>query len=113
MFRIRYADKIFFDIDVDEQYKGYLLPALSLQPLIGNSVKHNAITSKNPLHVTITVEDGYLVVSNPVRPLLEPQVGTGTGLQNLNSRYALMLGAEIVVENDAEHFTVKLPLKRA
>lgn len=113
MFRIRYADKIFFDIDVDEQYKGYLLPALSLQPLIGNSVKHNAITSKNPLHVTITVEDGYLIVSNPVRPLLEPQVGTGTGLQNLNSRYALMLGAEIVVENDAEHFTVKLPLKRA
>lgn len=113
MFQIRYADKIFFDIDVDEQYKGYLLPALSLQPLIGNAVKHNTITSKKPLRVSITAEDGYLVVSNPIRPLLEPEVGTGTGLQNLNSRYMLMLGSEIIVENNGEQFVVKLPLKRA
>ena len=113
MFQIRYADKIFFDIDVDEQYKGYLLPALSLQPLIGNAVKHNTITSKNPLRVSITAEDGYLVVSNPIRPLLEPEIGTGTGLQNLNSRYMLMLGSEIIVENNGEQFIVKLPLKRA
>ena len=113
MFRIRYADKIFFDITVEEQYKGYLLPALSLQPLIGNAVKHNAITSKNPLRVTISVVDGFLVVTNPIRPLLEPQVGTGTGLKNLNSRYELMLGEQIVVENNGEQFTVKLPLKRA
>lgn len=113
MFQIRYADKIFFDIDVDEQYKGYLLPALSLQPLIGNAVKHNTITSKKPLRVSITAEDGYLVVSNPIRPLLEPEIGTGTGLQNLNSRYMLMLGSEIIVENNGEQFIVKLPLKRA
>ncbi len=112
MFRIRYADKIFFDISVDEQYKGWLLPALSLQPLIGNAVKHNTITSKRPLRVTIEVVDGYLVVSNPIYPLLEPQVGTGTGLQNLRSRYELMLGEDIIVENDGENFTVKLPLKR-
>lgn len=112
MFQIRYADKIFFDIAVDEQYEGYLLPALSLQPLIGNAVKHNTITSKNPLRVTITVEDGYLVVSNPIRPLLEPEVGTGIGLQNLNSRYQLMLDREIVVENNGIQFIVKLPLKR-
>ena len=112
MFRIRYADKIFFDFDIEEQYKGYLLPALSLQPLIGNAVKHNAITSKNPLHISIRTEGDCLVVSNPVRPLLEPQVGTGTGLENLASRYELMLGKSIVVESNEELFTVRLPLKK-
>ena len=112
MFRIRYADKIFFDFDIEEQYKGYLLPALSLQPLIGNAVKHNTITSKNPLHISIRTEGDYLVVSNPVRPLLEPQVGTGTGLENLASRYELMLGKSIVVESNEELFTVRLPLKK-
>ena len=112
MFRIRYADKIFFDFDIEEQYKCYLLPALSLQPLIGNAVKHNAITSKNPLHVSIRTEGDCLVVSNPVRPLLEPQVGTGTGLENLASRYELMLGKSIVVESNEEQFTVRLPLKK-
>ncbi|MBQ5854232.1 MAG: histidine kinase, partial [Alistipes sp.] len=112
LFRIRYADKIFFDISVGEQSENYMLPALSLQPLIGNAVKHNAITTKNPLHISIAVEDGFLVVSNPVRPLLEPQVGTGTGLQNLNSRYELILSRGIIVERDTENFVVKLPLKR-
>ena len=113
MFRIRYADKIFFDISVDEEYNDYLLPALSLQPLIGNAVKHNTITSKKPLHVTIHIEDGMLVVSNPMRPLLEPEISTGIGLKNLNSRYELILGKTIEVESDTEIFVVKLPLKKA
>ena len=110
MFRIRYEDKIFFDIDVDEQYKECLLPALSLQPLIGNAVKHNAITSKRPLRVKISVEDGFLTVSNPLQPLLEPQIGTGTGLENLKSRYELMLGRTIEIIKSDTHFTVRLPL---
>ena len=113
MFHIRYADKIFFDIAVDEEYYDYLLPALSLQPLIGNAVKHNAITAKNPLRVSIHTENGCLVVSNPIRPLLEPQVGTGTGLQNLCSRYELMLGKKIEIESNNNEFIVRLPLKRA
>ena len=112
MFRIRYADKIFFDIDVDEQYMDCLLPALSLQPLIGNAVKHNAITSKRPLRVRISVEDGFLVVSNPLQPLLEPQIGTGTGLENLKSRYELMLDRTIEIEQTDTHFIVRLPLVR-
>ena len=113
MFHIRYADKIFFDISVSEEYFEYKLPALSLQPLIGNAVKHNAITSKNPLRVSIRTENGNLVVSNPKRPLLEPQVGTGTGLQNLCSRYELMLGKKIEIECSGNEFIVRLPLKRA
>ena len=113
MFHIRYADKIFFDFEIDEQYKSYLLPALSLQPLIGNAVKHNAITSKNPLRVSIRTEGDCLVVSNPVRPLLEPQVGTGTGLENLASRYELMVGKNITIESSDEKFTVRLPLKKS
>ncbi len=113
MFHIRYADKIFFDISVSEEYYDYKLPALSLQPLIGNAVKHNTVTTKNPLHVSIRTENGCLVVSNPIRPLLEPQVGTGTGLQNLCSRYELMLGKKIEIESNNNEFIVRLPLKRA
>lgn len=112
LFHIRYEDKIFFDISVDKEYLDYSIPALSLQPLIGNAVKHNTITSKNPLRVSIRTENGCLVVSNPLRPLLEPQVGTGIGLQNLSSRYELMLGKQIEVEKSSEEFIVRLPLKR-
>lgn len=112
LYRIRYADKIFFDVDIEPAYMDWCLPALSLQPLIGNAVKHNTITAKNPFHVRIYTEDGYLVVSNKRRPLLEPQIGTGTGLQNLDNRYRLLLGRGIDILAGEEEFTVRLPLEK-
>ena len=112
LFKIRYADKIFFDINIDEEYMNWQIPALSLQPLIGNAVKHNAITNKNPFKVRIYASDGYLVVANERRPMLEPQIGTGTGLKNLNSRYKLILDRDIEVIDDEKEFVVKLPLHK-
>lgn len=112
LFKIRYADKIAFDFDIEEQYLDYELPPISLQPLIGNAVKHNTISSKQLFRVHIYTKDGYLVVSNEKRPMLEPNPGTGVGLSNLNSRYQLLLNREIeIVDNDKE-FTVCLPLEK-
>ena len=112
LFKIRYAEKIFFDFDIEEEYMEYRLPPLSLQPLIGNAVKHNTITTKNPLRVKIRTEEGVLVVSNEKRPMIEPTVGTGIGLSNLNSRYLLLLNSEIeIIDNDNE-FAVRLPLEK-
>ena len=112
LYRIRYADKIFFDVDIDPAYMDWCLPALSLQPLIGNAVKHNAITVKNPFHVRIYTEDGFLVVANKRLPLLEPQIGTGTGLQNLDNRYQLLVGRGIEILAGEQEFVVKLPLEK-
>ena len=111
LFKIRYADKIFFDFNIEKQYLEYKLPPISLQPLIGNAVKHNTITSKNPLHVHIYTKDGHLIVSNEKRPMIEPTDGTGIGLSNLNSRYQLLLNREIEIIDTDKEFTVKLPLE--
>ena len=112
LFRIRYADKIFFDINIEEKYKDWLLPALSLQPLIGNTVKHNTITKSKPLHVTIrTTADGWLEISNPISPKLESEPSTGIGLENLRNRWRLITGHEIEVLNDERTFVVRMPLQ--
>lgn len=110
LFKIRYADKIFFDIDVGDELMNWQLPALSLQPLIGNAVKHNAITSKHPFRVKIYAADDGLVVENEHRPMLEAQIGTGTGLKNLSSRYKLIVGRDIEITDDDKRFAVWLPL---
>ena len=111
-FKIRYADKLFFDIDIDEEYLDYTMPPLALQPLIDNAVKHNSITSRHPMHISIRTEDGHLVVSNPKSPLVEPAPGTGIGLKNLDSRWELVTGENIVIIDTNECFTVKLPLQK-
>lgn len=112
LFKVRYADKLFFDIDIDAQYGKWTMPALSLQPLIGNAVKHNTITRKQPFHVSIRTEGPVLVVSNRKNPKLEPEPSTGIGLKNLRSRWQLITGDDIeIIETDRD-FTVRLPLQK-
>jgi LytS/YehU family sensor histidine kinase len=112
LFKIRYADKLFFDINIDPIYMDWTLPALSLQPLIGNAVKHNSITTKNPLHVAIRVVDGVLEIENPKHPKLDVEPSTGIGLQNLRSRWQIISGSDIEVVDEEHRFMVRLPLQK-
>ena len=112
LFKIRYADKIAFEFNIEEEYLDYKLPAISLQPLIGNAVKHNTITSKRPLHVHIQTKEGFLVVSNERYPMIEDSAGTGIGLSNLKSRYMLLLNREVEVIESEKEFVVRLPLEK-
>lgn len=111
LFKIRYADKLFIDIAVEEQYRSWLLPALSLQPLIDNAVKHNTITRSKPFHLSIRTEGPWLVVSNLRTPKLEPEPSTGIGLDNLRNRWQLITGCDIVIVKTDAEFTVRLPLQ--
>jgi LytS/YehU family sensor histidine kinase len=111
LFKIRYEDKLFFEFDIKEEYLSWTLPALSLQPLIGNAVKHNTITSKHPLCVVIRVVDGVLEVENQKRAKLDVEPSTGIGLQNLRSRWQIIAGSDIEIIDQAERFVVRLPLE--
>ncbi|MBR2867171.1 MAG: histidine kinase [Alistipes sp.] len=110
LFKIRYADKLFFEFDIDPAYNDWTLPALSLQPLIGNAVKHNSITTKNPLRVVIRTVDGVLEIENPKHPKLDVEPSTGIGLENLKSRWQIITGRAIEIVDDAERFVVRMPL---
>ncbi len=112
LFKVRYADKLFFDIAIDEEYNDYTLPALTLQPLIGNAVKHNTITRKQPFTIAIRTEGPTLVVANRKAPKLEPEPSTGIGLKNLSSRWQLITGTDIEIIDTDEEFIVRLPLQK-
>jgi hypothetical protein len=73
-------------------------------------VKHNAVTRRNPLHVSIRVEQEELIVENPRIAKFESEPGTGTGLRNLSSRWSLITGSEICITATDTLFQVRLPL---
>ena len=110
LFKIRYADKLFFDVEIDPKYESWQLPALSLQPLIGNAVKHNSITTKKPLRVSIRTVDGVLEIENPKQPKLDVEPSTGIGLDNLRSRWEIVVHQHIEIVEDENRFLVRLPL---
>ncbi|MBQ5930969.1 MAG: histidine kinase [Tidjanibacter sp.] len=112
LLEVRYAGKLHIEIEVEPKYTGYKIPALSIQPLIENAVKHNTITSAQPMHITISATDDYIVVSNPIAPKIEPEKSTGIGLRNLANRYALISNRQMIVEQTGGNFVVKLPIQQ-
>lgn len=111
LLQIRYEGKLFFDINVNESVMQRQMPVLTLQPLIENVVKHNAITQREPLNVIIKGNgDNSLIVSNKKRARKVEADHSGIGLKNLATRYKLLTGNEIIIEDDGNEFRVILPL---
>lgn len=110
---VRFANKLIFSVRVDEERKDLLkLPVLSLLPLVDNVVVHNMIDSDHKMEISIVLnEQDELVVSNPVYPKLSAPDTNGTGLNNLESRFTLLMNKQIRIESTEEIFRVYLPLK--
>lgn len=110
--QVRYGAKLNITVDVPEDKRNLQLPVLSLLPLLENATTHNMIDSEHVMNISIRLDDSdVLTVSNPVYPKLTPPVTNGTGLKNLSSRFQMMLGKCVKVENDGTTYVVTLPLK--
>ena len=108
---VRYGDKLKFNIEVPEDQRVLKLPVLSLLPLIENVVEHNTIDSEHPMTVHIGMSaPKELMVWNALCPKLAPSRTNGTGLNNLQSRFQLLMEQSIQVDNEGKWFVVKLPL---
>ena len=110
MMQIRYGENLKFEFKIDEKYNNYCVLPLSLQSLIENSVKHNVISSKQPLVVTLATGNDSVSVSNPIQTKTKPEESNGIGLVNLSERYRLKWNKEVEITDDGNTFCVKLPL---
>jgi len=112
LLQIRFEDKLFIEININEKAGAMLLPVLSLQPLVENVVKHNVISSDDPLTITITGNEDSITVMNPIHPRHDLHEKSGMGLTNLATRYRLLTGRELIVETGGGLFSVTLPLTK-
>ena len=111
MMQIRYGDNLKIERHVDSRYLHYQLIPISLQHLIENALKHNTISDRYPLTVTLeTTKNGTFRVSNPIRPKQEDVGNSGLGLANLQKRYQMLSQHDIVISNTDGTFSVEIPL---
>ncbi len=110
--KIRFEDALRVEITIPDETT-FRVPPLALQMLLENAIKHNELSEERPLQITISLEDEvYLVVKNNRQPKEIREASSGIGLTNIGARYAYLSEADMVVTNDQQHFTVKLPLLR-
>ncbi|MGB6153440.1 MAG: histidine kinase, partial [Pricia sp.] len=110
LIRTRYRDRFSMDIQIDDKFLDQEIPPLALQLLVENAVKHNEISSSNPLTVRIYSKDASLFVENPIQLRTVLKEGTKNGLLNLKKRYVLLLKKEVKVRSENNIFVVELPL---
>ncbi|MFT3981177.1 MAG: histidine kinase [Ferruginibacter sp.] len=112
MMEVRFANKLEFNIQIDQDKLDLKIPVLSMLPLIENIVVHNVIDSQHKMVVRIFLnERSELVVSNPVHPKLTRPLTNGTGIRNLENRFQLLMDEQIRIANDGSVFNAFLPLK--
>ena len=113
LLKIRFRNK--FDVNIsiaEDDAEKYRVAPLTLQLLIENAVKHNRMSAKEPLQVTITIENEHLVVLNPTRERKENDkiTSTGIGLHNIMNRYSLLTDKPVEVTSVQGIFIVRIPL---
>ncbi|MBO9703004.1 MAG: histidine kinase [Sporocytophaga sp.] len=108
LLKIRFEENLHITIDT-EHIQNQLIAPLTLQLLIENAVKHNVISSENPLRVKIYTEQGYIVVSNNMQLRRGMEKSTGKGLKNIKSRYKFISSKPVEVFNTSSEFIVRIP----
>lgn len=104
---MRYNNKFEVTIEGQPGADRYIIP-FTMQLLIENVTKHNAITAKSPMTVTIDITDEEIVISNPVYPR-ETESVSHIGLRYITQLYASR-GKTFRVEKDDKKFTAYVPI---
>lgn len=111
MMEIRYGANLRIEQHINEKCLSLKVVPISLQLLIENAIKHNVISDRHPLLITIQTDDSNnLSVCNHLQPKNSESQGEGIGLDNLNQRYTLLFGQGITISRTDTEFKVTIPL---
>ena len=98
LLKIRFGEAIHTKIEVEEEFLDSLMPPNTLQLLIENAVKHNALSIKKPLFISISNTKSFLIVENNFQPKAVKTMSSNLGLDNIRSRYQLLNGTEVIIK---------------
>lgn len=98
-------------VNMDDFKSSETIPPVTLQMLIENCIKHNEISKKNQLKISVERKNGEVVVTNNINPITSAkQDSSGLGLSNIISRYEMLSDKKVEVRESADTFEVVVPI---
>lgn len=111
LLKTRFGEGLSIHIDLPDELMSSLIPPLTFQILIENAVKHNIVSSVNPLVIEIRENADKLIeiVNNKQKKTINV-ASNGLGLTNIAAKYKLLNKPSIRIDDGHKEFIVCLPV---
>jgi two-component system, LytTR family, sensor kinase len=114
--KVRFGERLRFDIRSDESLNDFLIPPLLIQPLVENSIKHGI--ASEPQGGSVEVEarraghDCIVSVTDSGKGFTATGEGSGFGLKSIRERLNLVYGgrASLRVQEETSQVQITIPL---
>jgi sensor histidine kinase YesM len=110
LLKMRFENSLFYELPETVINPDAKVVPLSLQLLLENTVKHNVVSEQRPLRIRIFIEGDYLAIQNDFQKKEVIQSRQGVGLQNIVDRYGIITNRKVLIEQNEQTFTVKIPI---
>jgi len=110
--KARFGQAIAAMVDVPKELLGKRIPPLSMQVILENIIYTNALSKKEPLHISITGDSsGRLIITHSLHEkIIVQNLSLDEGLDNLIIKYRLMNMQEVEVTETEKQRIISLPL---
>lgn len=110
LLKIRFGENIEIKKEIAPAVETLQVPPAALQMLIENAIKHNVVSSRNPLRIEIISTGQYVEVTNNLQEKPVKEESTHIGLENIKRRYAFLTTREVMIDRSETSFRVSIPL---
>ena len=110
LLKIRFPEGISVEKDICPEDLSRMVVPCTLQLLVENVTKHNAISPEAPVRIRVATDGRFLTLENNRHPRASEPVSTGLGLPYIRKQYMDISGEGILVEKTDDTFRVRIPL---
>ena len=100
--KVRFGDKLEFEFKLEPNCRNHQIPAMLLQPLFENAIKHGVYESTEQVKIEMECrfENGCLdiILSNDFEPGARARKGAGVGLKNIRERLKLLYKSDTLIK---------------
>ncbi len=108
---IRFNESVRFDVSPEIRVMNKKIPPMTFQILAENAIKHNRLSTAQPLKIKLELNDDYILFSNNLALKLTKENSTNSGLSFVKERILITTGKEIEIEQTRTSFIVKIPIQ--
>jgi len=113
--KIRFGDRLDFQFNCSEKSLEAKIPAMILQPLFENAIKHGVYESTETIHIVLECTSGEnnleVSLKNNFNPEAKQTKGAGIGLKNTKERLFLIYKQNDLLTVNKEEKTYRVSIK--